>query len=205
MHNNGYFSGRCSGNVLKILFMNHLCNFEVKLVVHEFVLLIKVLFIDLNHCRVLLFSQIIRSRKIPSTQYQNINRHYMVDVIIYKVETMYFVDGYFFTFQGRFQAYLCLPLVQRCREIALLIDELSITELHYVFPILIDSLFGITDNVGWGLHSICLKRYPQEYEVLCNFLSPQGPLFSICYKLLPDCYLKYNFPVSYLPVSINEL
>lgn len=93
-----------------------------------------------------------------------------------------------------------MPLVQRCKEIAMLIDESSTTDLQHVFPILIDSLFGITDNMGWGLHSITYKKHPQEYETLCNFLNPQGPVFSLCYKLLPDCYLKYNFPVSYLPV-----
>ena len=107
-------------------------------------------------------------------------------------------------FQARVQAYLSLPLVQRCRELAILIDELSTTELQHVFPVLIDSLFGISDNIGWGLHTISLKRFPQEYEVLCNFLSPQGPIFSLCYKLLPDCYLKYNFPASYLPVSVYK-
>ncbi|KAJ8681355.1 hypothetical protein QAD02_017142 [Eretmocerus hayati] len=106
---------------------------------------------------------------------------------------------------GRIQAYLSLPLVQRCRELAILIDELSTTELQHIFPILIDSLFGITDNIGWGLHTITLKRHPQEFEVLCNFLSPQGPLLSLCYKLLPDCYLKYNFPVSYLPAKIKHM
>ncbi|XP_011506496.1 PREDICTED: sphingomyelin phosphodiesterase 4 [Ceratosolen solmsi marchali] len=106
---------------------------------------------------------------------------------------------------GRVQAYLLLPLVQRCKELATLIDELSTTELQHIFPVLIDSLFGISDNIGWGLHTISLKKYPQEYEVLCNFLSPQGPIFSLCYKLLPDCYLKYNFPVSYLPSKIRHM
>ncbi|OAD53738.1 Sphingomyelin phosphodiesterase 4 [Eufriesea mexicana] len=98
-----------------------------------------------------------------------------------------------------------MPLVQRCKEIATLIDESSTTELQHVFSILIDSLFGITDNIGWGLHSITFKKNPQEYETLCNFLNPQGPVFSLCYKLLPDCYLKYNFPVSFLPVKICSL
>ncbi|XP_066596827.1 sphingomyelin phosphodiesterase 4 isoform X2 [Prorops nasuta] len=105
----------------------------------------------------------------------------------------------------RLQTYLNLPLVQRCKEIALLIDESSTTELQHVFPALIDSLFGITDNMGWGLHNISLKKYPQEYEALCVFLSPQGPVFSLCYKLLPDCYLKYNFPVSFLPGKIRSM
>ncbi|XP_017762369.1 PREDICTED: sphingomyelin phosphodiesterase 4 [Eufriesea mexicana] len=105
----------------------------------------------------------------------------------------------------RLQRYLNMPLVQRCKEIATLIDESSTTELQHVFSILIDSLFGITDNIGWGLHSITFKKNPQEYETLCNFLNPQGPVFSLCYKLLPDCYLKYNFPVSFLPVKICSL
>lgn len=108
-------------------------------------------------------------------------------------------------FQIRVQRYLNLPLVQRCSELAVLIDESSTTELQHVFPIIIDSMFGITDNIGWGLHNITYKKNPQEYEMLYNFLSPHGPIFSLCYKLLPDCYLKYNFPISYLPVSCIHL
>ena len=98
------------------------------------------------------------------------------------------------------QAYLNVPVVNRCRELAILIEESSTTELQHMFPILIDSLFGIADNIGWGLHTINLKKSPQDYEALCNFLNPLGPIFFLCYKLLQDCYLKYNFPISYLPV-----
>ncbi|KAK1133969.1 hypothetical protein K0M31_011755 [Melipona bicolor] len=105
----------------------------------------------------------------------------------------------------KLQRYLNMPLVQRCKEIATLIDESSTTELQHVFSILIDSLFGITDNIGWGLHSITFKKCPHEYETLCNFLNPQGPVFSLCYKLLPDCYLKYNFPVSFLPIKVRSM
>ncbi|XP_015116625.1 sphingomyelin phosphodiesterase 4 [Diachasma alloeum] len=105
----------------------------------------------------------------------------------------------------RMRAYLNLPLPERCRELAVLIDESSTTELQNVFPLLIDSIFGVTNNVGWGLHSINLRRHPQEYEILSNFLGPQGPIFSLCYKLLPDCYLKYDFPVSYLPPKIQVM
>ncbi|KAL7294296.1 hypothetical protein TKK_0012311 [Trichogramma kaykai] len=106
---------------------------------------------------------------------------------------------------ARVQAFLSLPLVPRCRELSILIDNLSTAELQHIFPLLIDSIFGVTDNAGWDLHAITLKRYPQEYEVLCNFLSPMGPIFSACYKLLPDCYLKYNFPVSFLPTKIRHM
>ncbi|XP_012542626.1 sphingomyelin phosphodiesterase 4 [Monomorium pharaonis] len=105
----------------------------------------------------------------------------------------------------RAQRYLNEPLIERCRDLSLLIDESSTTELQLVFPLLIDSLFGIVDNIGWGLHNITLKKNPHEYEALCHFLGPQGPMFSLCYKLLPDCYLKYNFPVSYLPSKIRSM
>lgn len=105
----------------------------------------------------------------------------------------------------RAQRYLNEPLIERCRNLAILIDESSTTELQLVFPLLIDSLFGIVDNIGWNLHSITFKKNPQEYEALCNFLNPQGPMFSLCYKLLPDCYLKYNFPISYLPSKIRSM
>ncbi|XP_043523577.1 sphingomyelin phosphodiesterase 4 isoform X3 [Frieseomelitta varia] len=105
----------------------------------------------------------------------------------------------------KLQRYLNMPLVQRCKEIATLIDESSTAELQHVFSILIDSLFGITDNIGWGLHSITFKKCAYEYETLCNFLNPQGPIFFLCYKLLPDCYLKYNFPVSFLPIKVRSM
>lgn len=103
------------------------------------------------------------------------------------------------------QNFLNLPLVERCREIAALIDESSTTDLQHVLPVLVDSLFGVTDNIGWGLHSINHRRHQHEYEVLCHFLGPQGPIFSLCYKLLPDCYLKYKFPLSYLPVRVPRI
>ncbi|KAH0560300.1 hypothetical protein KQX54_003305 [Cotesia glomerata] len=106
---------------------------------------------------------------------------------------------------ARMRAYLNLPLLERCKELAVFIVESSTTELQHVFPILIDSIFGITNNLGWGLHNITSRKHPYEYETLCNFFGPQGPIFSLCYKLLPDCYLKYNFPISYLPTKIKLL
>lgn len=110
-------------------------------------------------------------------------------------------------FRLQIETLKCLnqPVIERCRHLSAIIDDASTTELQHVFPLLIDSLFGIVDNIGWGLHIITYKKNPQEYEALCNFLGPQGPMFSLCYKLLPDCYLKYNFPVSYLPVCVSIL
>lgn len=74
-----------------------------------------------------------------------------------------------------------------------------------MFPALIDSIFGVTNNIGWGLHNISFTKNPHEYEAILHFLGPKGPIFSLCYKLLPDCYLKYDFPVSYLPTKIRTM
>ncbi|XP_014203452.1 sphingomyelin phosphodiesterase 4 isoform X2 [Copidosoma floridanum] len=105
---------------------------------------------------------------------------------------------------GRVQHYLTLPMVQRCSELTTLINELSTNELQHIFPMLINSIFGLSgDNVGWSLHTLTLKKNPLDYEILLSFLSPMGPMFSLVYKLLPDCYLKYNFSVSYLPAKIR--
>ncbi|XP_044015762.1 sphingomyelin phosphodiesterase 4-like [Aphidius gifuensis] len=105
----------------------------------------------------------------------------------------------------RMNAYLNLRLIERCRELENLIDESSTAELQLVFPALIDSIFGLTNKIGWGLHNISLTKNPHEYEAFLNFLGPTGPIFSLCYKLLPDCYLKYDFPVSYLPTKIRTM
>jgi sphingomyelin phosphodiesterase 4 len=71
-------------------------------------------------------------------------------------------------------------------------------ELQMVLPQLLESLFGLTDQMGWGLRT--LHRNTHEFNALFSFLHPQGAMFSLCYRLLTD-YVKYEFPLTYLPVS----
>ena len=77
-----------------------------------------------------------------------------------------------------------------------------IQELHASFTGLLDRIFGFNGCPGWGLHT--LTQYNQEdFRVLHKFLEPKnGPLFHMVYKLQADNYLRYEFPIAALPVSI---
>lgn len=98
---------------------------------------------------------------------------------------------------------LNLPLPTRCETISRLVNECTNKELENFFPLLIEDLFGISNQVGWKLRQIKFSYNPHEYELLVKFLHPNGPVFKLCYKLLSDCHLKYDFPLTYLPVSKN--
>ena len=44
-----------------------------------------------------------------------------------------------------------------------------------------------------------------EFNLLQEFLSPCGPLFKLIYNLLRESYVKYEFSVTFLPVSILKM
>lgn len=106
---------------------------------------------------------------------------------------------------GRLQTVFGLPLQQRCEELTRIINECTFKEMQIVYPLILESIFGATDNCGWGLHSIYKNHNPYEYEIIYQFLRPQGPLFQLCYRLISDNYLRYDFPVAWLPVSLRQI
>ncbi|XP_034252630.1 sphingomyelin phosphodiesterase 4 isoform X2 [Thrips palmi] len=121
------------------------------------------------------------------------------------------------TATSRIQLALQNPLQYRCEEITRIIDELGTKELQNALPLLLADLFGVShqgsSNItsstvgGWGLRTRTLLQ-PNEftdYNVLYQFLHPQGPLFRLLYKLLQDCHLKYEFPLHWLPARIKHL
>jgi len=103
--------------------------------------------------------------------------------------------------QARLNNALNLPLQYRCDELTNIFGEFGNKELQMVLPQLLESLFGLTDQMGWGLRTIYRNTQPREFDILFKFLHPQGVVFRLCYKLLTDCYVKYEFPLTYLPVS----
>lgn len=119
-----------------------------------------------------------------------------------------------FLFQSRIQLALQNPLQYRCEEITRIIDEFGTKELQNALPLLLADLFGVShqgsSNVtsstigGWGLRTRTVVQHNEfmDYNVLYQFLHPQGPLFRLLYKLLQDCHLKYEFPLHWLPVII---
>lgn len=78
--------------------------------------------------------------------------------------------------------------------------EFGNKELQMVLPQLLESLFGLTDQMGWGLRTLHRNTRPREFDILFRFLHPHGAMFRLCYRLLTD-YVKYEFPLSFMPVS----
>ncbi|XP_069703883.1 sphingomyelin phosphodiesterase 4 isoform X2 [Periplaneta americana] len=100
---------------------------------------------------------------------------------------------------------LSLPLQYRCDELNNIFEEFGNKELQMVLPQLLENLFGLTNQMGWGLRTMYRNSQPREFDILFRYLHPVGPLFRLCYKLLADCYVKYEFPLTYLPGKVRKL
>nr|CAD7457012.1 unnamed protein product [Timema tahoe] len=105
---------------------------------------------------------------------------------------------------NRIQSALNLPTYECCFQIEHLLQECSMKDLQTVYPILVENIFGITNQIGWGLRST-YRDSKTNYDILLKFLDPQGPMFNVCYKLILNCYVKYVLPLSCLPVKIKKM
>ncbi|XP_071446859.1 sphingomyelin phosphodiesterase 4 [Hetaerina americana] len=108
---------------------------------------------------------------------------------------------------ARYRIYNALskPLHYRVEDIITVLDQCSNKELQSVYPILLESLFGTNDTYGWNLRNVYSNQNPRDFDLLFRFLHPNGPIFRLCYKLIGDSYLKYDFPLSYLPGKVKQL
>ncbi|XP_072307882.1 sphingomyelin phosphodiesterase 4 isoform X2 [Eucyclogobius newberryi] len=94
------------------------------------------------------------------------------------------------------------PLLHRCQDLVKIIDDYPAKELHSIFPWLVETVFGSLDGIisGWNLR-LLHSRSP-EYNIVLEFLSPNGPMIKLVYKLQAEEY-KYEIPVNYLPGPIK--
>uniref|UniRef100_A0A336LQY2 CSON001502 protein n=1 Tax=Culicoides sonorensis TaxID=179676 RepID=A0A336LQY2_CULSO len=100
---------------------------------------------------------------------------------------------------------LNLPLIHRCPELCLIIDRASLKELQEIFPVLINSIFGLPGgSVGWGLRTTQQQINQQEFEILYNFFIPLGPMFRMLYRLLSDP-IKFEVPIGFLPMKMQQM
>ncbi|XP_063707848.1 sphingomyelin phosphodiesterase 4 [Culicoides brevitarsis] len=100
---------------------------------------------------------------------------------------------------------LNLPLMHRCPELGLIIDRASLKELQEIFPVLINSIFGLPGgSVGWGLRTTQQTVNHQEFEILYNFFIPLGPMFRLLYRLLSDP-IKFDVPIGFLPPKMQQM
>ncbi|EDS26945.1 conserved hypothetical protein [Culex quinquefasciatus] len=99
------------------------------------------------------------------------------------------------------------PPMMRCPELGLLIDRASLRELQDIYPVLVNSIFGVNTGggTGWGFRLITRDTHPHDFDVLYNFFIPiGGPMFRLCYRLLSDS-LKYELPVGMLPPKMQQM
>ncbi|XP_031805008.1 sphingomyelin phosphodiesterase 4 [Sarcophilus harrisii] len=96
------------------------------------------------------------------------------------------------------------PFAQRCHDLVKVIEDFPAKELHYIFPWLVENIFGSLDGVlvGWNLRCLQGRVNPIEYSIAMEFLDPNGPMMKLVYKLQAEDY-KYDFPVSYLPEPVR--
>ncbi|XP_078277486.1 sphingomyelin phosphodiesterase 4 isoform X2 [Rhinoraja longicauda] len=98
----------------------------------------------------------------------------------------------------------CKTLYQRCLDLSKVIEDYSAKELHFVFPWLMETVFGTHDGpaVGWNLRYLQGRNTPTDYAAVVEFLDPSGPMMRLVYKLQAEDY-KYEFPISYLPGPVK--
>ncbi|XP_060529009.1 sphingomyelin phosphodiesterase 4 isoform X2 [Cylas formicarius] len=98
---------------------------------------------------------------------------------------------------------LSLPLRRKCAELTVLFDRGTLLELHNIFPVLIDNIFGPQGTVCWWLRTTTEEQL-EDFQQLHHFLSPCGPLFNLIYTLLKDPSIKYEFPLTFLPEKVKQ-
>ncbi|CAG9760871.1 unnamed protein product [Ceutorhynchus assimilis] len=98
---------------------------------------------------------------------------------------------------------LSLPIGPRCAKLTVLIDRGSLLQLHSLFPVLVDNIFGVTGQLGWELRGITQER-SMDFDQVRIFLSAGGPLFNLIYMLLSNENTKFDFPIRCLPTRIKQ-
>ncbi|CAH1247516.1 SMPD4 [Branchiostoma lanceolatum] len=110
------------------------------------------------------------------------------------------VSGGFSSIQTKFNAALAQNIPQRCTELAKIIDEHHTKDLHSIYTTLLENIFGFNFYTGWGLKTLNRKSQPVEFNAVKAFLCPGGPMFRLFYKLQSDAFIRYEFPLSCLPI-----
>uniref|UniRef100_A0A286Y0K9 Sphingomyelin phosphodiesterase 4 n=1 Tax=Cavia porcellus TaxID=10141 RepID=A0A286Y0K9_CAVPO len=69
------------------------------------------------------------------------------------------------------------PFAQRCQDLVKVFEDFPAKELHSIFPLLVESIFGSLDGVlvGWNLRCLQGRVNPIEYSIVMEFLDPGHP------------------------------
>lgn len=113
-----------------------------------------------------------------------------------------------FSVQVRLRNALYLyPIQRRIAELTIILSECSMKDLQALFPLMVEHIFGINPSLGtgWNLLRISRQFNNSDFDAIYRFLHPSGIFFEIIYKLLGDVYLKYEYPVTFLPQRLKQM
>ncbi|KAG8189886.1 hypothetical protein JTE90_018667 [Oedothorax gibbosus] len=99
----------------------------------------------------------------------------------------------------QFQSALTDPLPERCAILTHLLQDSPLKELQYVFPAVVESIFGFHTGQEWGLLTLDKNIQCREFESLRRFLAAEGPLLRLTIKFTEEFSPKFEFPVACLP------
>ncbi|GIY47729.1 sphingomyelin phosphodiesterase 4 [Caerostris extrusa] len=104
-----------------------------------------------------------------------------------------------------FQTALTNPLSDRCIFLTQLLQDSPLKELQYVFPTLVESIFGFHTGIDWGLLTIEKDIQIKEFDSLRRLLAPDGPILRIVNKFTEEFSPKFEFPITCLPVPSQTM
>ncbi|GBL90048.1 Sphingomyelin phosphodiesterase 4 [Araneus ventricosus] len=104
-----------------------------------------------------------------------------------------------------FQAALTNPLNDRCLFLTQLLQDAQLKELQYVFPSLVENIFGFRTGIDWGLLTLDKDVQAKEFENFRRLLAPDGPILRIANKFTEEFCPKFEFPIACLPTPSQTL
>lgn len=96
---------------------------------------------------------------------------------------------------------------RRVIELTNILSECNMKDLQIFYPFLVEHIFGINPSYGngWNLSRISRRHDLGDFDALFKFFHPFGFFFELIYKLLGDVYLKYEYPLTFLPSRLRQV
>ncbi|GFY39231.1 sphingomyelin phosphodiesterase 4 [Trichonephila inaurata madagascariensis] len=104
-----------------------------------------------------------------------------------------------------FQTALTNPLNDRCVFLTQLLQDTPLKELQYVFPNLVENIFGFRTGIDWGLLTLEKDIQAKEFDSFRKLLAPDGPILKIANKFTEEFCPKFEFSIACLPIPSQTM
>jgi hypothetical protein len=104
--------------------------------------------------------------------------------------------------QTRLIDILNYPLPDRLAHLRYAIDSAPLKDLQSFYPLLINSIFGAQNHIGWGLRTITSNV--QEFYLLNNFFNTHEAFFRLLYRLQTG-FVKFDLHFAELPRGFRNM